>query len=113
MYAKKSGDTLDFWAGYKINPADLKNLQEELKVYLERPVLLKVVDQLKPSGKEFIFGLGGNAAEWVDMGDHQGKPCGGSADLPADPHLDMKPAAIYTGFRVITGDTQPSRDGSN
>ncbi len=101
--AKGPENTLDFWAGYQVNPDDAKRLDSEVAKLGGKAPLLKPVGSFKPSGKDNpVFDLGGNVAEWVVGKDSQGKTIGGSADLPADPKVrDREPAAAYIGFRVV------------
>jgi dipeptidyl aminopeptidase/acylaminoacyl peptidase len=103
LYQKPSGNTFDHWAGYALNPDDYTGLMAELKKYGDRPVLLKPVGEFSPDGKdsEFVFDLGGNAAEWVTVKENEGKPAGGSAVTPEDTKSETKPPLSYTGFRVI------------
>lgn len=103
LYQTPSGNTFDYWAGYTLNPGDYAGLLEELKKYKDKPVLLKPVGRFAPKGKgkNFIFDLGGNAAEWVTVKEGEGKPAGGSAVTPEDTKSDQKPPLYYTGFRVI------------
>ncbi len=101
LYANRSGNTFDYWAGYTLNPEDYKNLQEELKKYKDKPVLLKPVGSFKGIGDNPLFDLGGNAAEWVEIEAGQGKACGGSAERSEDAKSEILPPSQYIGFRVI------------
>ncbi len=101
LYAKPSGNTFDYWAGYALNPDDYKNLQKELKDYGDLPALLKSVGSFPSDGEIPVFDLGGNASEWVAQPDTTGKAMGGSADLPSDAKSDLTSKPCYTGFRVI------------
>lgn len=104
--AKEGENTLDYWAGYKVNPDDAERLAEELNKLDGDAPLLKPVGSFKPvSRDDLIFDLGGNVAEWVVGEDGKGRLLGGSADTPADPKLrQRKPAPAYIGFRVVKGE---------
>jgi predicted peptidase len=97
-------NTLDYWAGYAVNPDDAARLQQKI-VELGAGALLKEVGRFKGAGMDsLVFDLGGNVAEWVIAVDGSGRAMGGSADLPADAKLRArKPAPAYTGFRVVKG----------
>ena len=101
--ASEKENTLDFWAGYAINPEDASRLQEKVKALPGKTPLLKEVGSFKGVGKEAIFDLGGNVAEWVlDKTGQKGVILGASADTPADRHALHLPAAPeYVGFRVV------------
>lgn len=103
LYKIPSGNTFDYWAGYVLNPDDYAGLLGELKKYGDTPVLLKAVGGFSPKGKgrNLIFDLGGNAAEWVTVKEGEGKVVGGSAVSPVDTKSDRKPPLYYTGFRVV------------
>jgi dipeptidyl aminopeptidase/acylaminoacyl peptidase len=101
LYAKRSGNTFDYWAGYTLNPEDYKNLQEELKKFPDKPVLLKPAGSFKGMGDNPVFDLGGNAAEWVEIEAGKGKACGGSAERPHDDKSEIQPQSRYIGFRVV------------
>ena len=98
-------NTLDFWAGYPVNPDDAERLRKKLAELGTGSPLLKEAGSFKGSGSdEQVFDLGGNVAEWVIAKDGAGRPMGGSADTAADAKLrDRRPAAEYVGFRVIKG----------
>lgn len=108
LYGKRSGNTFDHWAGYALSPDDYRSLLPELAKYKNKAVLLKPAGRFAPSGENPVFDLGGNAAEWVEIKNGtgkktalQGKACGGSAERPADKSYVVKPAAQYTGLRVV------------
>jgi formylglycine-generating enzyme required for sulfatase activity len=107
IYDKKDGEnTLDYWAGYSVNPDDTVRLREKLKELPGLAPLLKAVGSFAGQGQEneeLLFDLGGNAAEWVLTADGKGKVMGGSADCPADPRSSCTPAPEYIGFRVVRG----------
>jgi dipeptidyl aminopeptidase/acylaminoacyl peptidase len=109
MYEGRSGEnTLDYWAGYAINPDDAKRLEAKVKELGNAAPLLKEVGSFGGAGKEgeeLIFDLGGNVAEWVLTKDGTGKTLGGSADRAADAKAQFRAAtADYTGFRVVRGE---------
>jgi dipeptidyl aminopeptidase/acylaminoacyl peptidase len=107
LYEKKDGEnTLDYWAGYAVNPEDAARLQKKLSELRGIAPLLKPVGSFPGQGKrdeELIFDLGGNVAEWVLTPDGKGKVIGGSADQPADSRASHEAAGEYVGFRVVRG----------
>jgi dipeptidyl aminopeptidase/acylaminoacyl peptidase len=107
MYEKKDGEnTLDYWAGYSLNPDDVARLQTKLSDLSGIAPLLKPVGSFPGQGKadeELIFDLGGNVAEWVLAPDGSGKAIGGSADQPTDPRASHAPGNAYIGLRVVRG----------
>jgi dipeptidyl aminopeptidase/acylaminoacyl peptidase len=106
-YEKKDGEnTLDYWAGYALNPEDSALLAKKASELSGNAPLLKPVGSFAGQGKEdeeLIFDLGGNVAEWVLLPDGKGEAIGGSADQPADPRSAHAPNAAYIGFRVVRG----------
>ena len=106
LYKPHAGEnTLDYWAGYAVNPEDAQRLEEKLKLLPGNAPLLKEVGSFSgqgDDGQQLVFDLDGNVAEWVVAADGSGKTLGGSADRPADPKARYRPAdAAYTGFRVL------------
>lgn len=116
LYKSRAGEnTLDYWAGYAVNPDDAQKLEEKLKELGEGAPLLREVGSFPPDvdaadastetgaqTSSLVFDLDGNVAEWVIAADGSGKTMGGSADRPADPQARRTPAeAPYTGFRVV------------
>ena len=112
LYEKKDGEnTLDYWAGYSVNPDDVARLQKKLSELPGNAPLLKPVGSFPGQGKEneeLIFDLGGNVAEWVVGPDGKGKAMGGSADQPTDPRASHEPAPAYIGLRVVRGNVRMS-----
>jgi len=111
LYEGRGGEnTLDYWAGYTVNPDDAERLDAKIKELGEGAPLLKEVGSFAGKGKEgeeLIFDLGGNAAEWVLSKDGSGKTLGGSADRAADAKVQYRPAAAeYTGMRVVRGEAK-------
>jgi dipeptidyl aminopeptidase/acylaminoacyl peptidase len=100
--SSSSENTLDFWAGYAVNPEDAAKLTETIRELPGVAPLLKAVGTFKGvGGDELIFDLGGNVAEWAIVAG-AGKAVGGSADLPVDPSVaDRRPQLSYTGFRIV------------
>lgn len=96
-------NTLDYWAGYAVNPDDAARLKAVVGKLGGSAPLLKEVGSFKGLGAdELIFDLGGNVAEWTVFQNDKPKTFGGSADLPFDPKIkDRQPEAEYIGFRVI------------
>ena len=107
--AKVGENTLDYWAGYKVNPDDAAKLQLKLRQLAEKlggeSPLLKPVGSFKGLGEEeLLFDLGGNVAEWVIGNDGKGLVLGGSADQPQDEKRTQRtPGTGYIGFRVVKG----------
>ena len=112
LYENRDGEnTLDYWAGYALNPEDAAHLREKTKELGGAAPLLKQVGSFHGQGKddeEPIYDLGGNVAEWVLTRDGKGKIIGGSADCPADPRSNCTPAPEYIGFRVVRGVAKPA-----
>jgi dipeptidyl aminopeptidase/acylaminoacyl peptidase len=108
LYNNRSGEnTLDYWAGYAVNPEDAERLEQQIKLLPGNAPLLREVGSFSgqgEDGEELVFDLGGNVAEWVIAADGKGETLGGSADRPADSKASYRPAeAAYTGFRVLRG----------
>jgi hypothetical protein len=106
LYKVHAGEnTLDFWAGYSVNPEDAAKLEDEIKQLPGDAPLLREVGSFPgqgEKGEELIFDLGGNVSEWVITTDNSPKTLGGSADRPADAKSQFRFAdPAYTGFRVI------------
>ena len=106
LYKPRTGEnTLDYWAGYALNPEDAERLDTKIELLSGKAPLLREVGSFSgegEDGQELVFDLDGNVAEWVVAADGTGKTLGGSADRPADPKARYRPAdAAYTGFRVV------------
>jgi dipeptidyl aminopeptidase/acylaminoacyl peptidase len=106
LYKDRPGEnTLDYWAGYALNPEDAQKLEEEIKKLPGDAPLLREVGSFAPEGEQGedpVFDLGGNVAEWVIAVNGSGKTVGGSADRPADAKAQYQEAdPAYTGFRVV------------
>ncbi len=102
-----SQNTLDYWAGYALNPEDAARLNRKIAELPGGAPLLKPVGSFAGQGKddeELVFDLGGNAAEWVLLPDGTGKAIGGSADQPADAKAAHAPAMAYIGLRAVRGE---------
>ncbi len=104
LYEKSDGteNTLDYWAGYAVNPDDAQRLQPKFAELGGKAPLIREVGSFHGVGAdEMVFDLGGNVAEWVTTRDRNGRSAGGSADRPADPkQRTTKPNLDYQGFRV-------------
>jgi dipeptidyl aminopeptidase/acylaminoacyl peptidase len=104
LYDKSEGEnTLDYWAGYSVNPEDAASLQKKIKELVGVAPLLREVGSFHAADDDGdVFDLGGNVAEWVEKKDGTGELRGGSADAPADVKLRVNSAAPdYRGFRVV------------
>jgi dipeptidyl aminopeptidase/acylaminoacyl peptidase len=106
LYKPRGGEnTLDYWAGYALNPEDAQKLDAKIKELPGDAPLLRAVGSFAAegdAGEELVFDLGGNVAEWAIAADGLGKPLGGSADRPADSKAQYRAAdPEYTGFRVV------------
>jgi dipeptidyl aminopeptidase/acylaminoacyl peptidase len=106
LYKDRPGEnTLDYWAGYLLNPEDAQKLEEDIKKLPGDAPLLREVGSFAPAGEqgeEPLFDLGGNVAEWVIAANGSGKTLGGSADRPIDSKAQYQAAhPAYTGFRVL------------
>ncbi|MGC1969141.1 MAG: SUMF1/EgtB/PvdO family nonheme iron enzyme, partial [Candidatus Acidiferrales bacterium] len=106
LYKPRGGEnTLDYWAGYSLNPDDAEKLEEKIKDLPGDAPLLREVGSFAAEGdegEELVFDLGGNVAEWVIATGGTGKAEGGSADRPSDSKAGYRAAdAAYTGFRVV------------
>lgn len=98
-------NTLDYWAGYPVNPEDAARLREAA-AELEGPApLLYPVGHFQAADPEQpVFDLGGNVAEWAVGAHGGGWIMGGSADTPADRRIDRRVSAPeYVGLRVVKG----------
>ncbi|RKY53380.1 MAG: peptidase S9, partial [Candidatus Neomarinimicrobiota bacterium] len=95
-------NSLDYWAGYSITPDDAVMLRPKIEELEKSGTLLKPVGSFKPIGKNNVYDLGGNVAEWCISENGEGKTMGISAVTPKDPKsVYYPPAAKYVGFRVI------------
>jgi dipeptidyl aminopeptidase/acylaminoacyl peptidase len=109
LYTGRTGEnTLDYWAGYALNPDDAARLQKKVAELAGNAPLLTEVGRFHgqgADGEELMFDLGGNVAEWVIAANGRGKVLGGSADRPADAkERDAAPDPAYIGFRVAHGE---------
>ncbi|MGB9405782.1 MAG: hypothetical protein WCA98_19760, partial [Candidatus Acidiferrales bacterium] len=113
LYRDRPGEnTLDYWAGYAVNPEDAQRLEEKIKQLPGTAPLLKEAGSFAgqgDDGEELIFDLGGNVAEWVIAADGSGKALGGSADRASDSKARYRPADLaYMGFRVVNVSPKPN-----
>jgi dipeptidyl aminopeptidase/acylaminoacyl peptidase len=105
LYDRTEGgeNTLDWWAGYAVNPDDAARLREKLAGLRGGAPLLQEAGSFRGVGQgELVFDLGGSLAEWVRGKDGRGVLRGGSADRPPDQRAAGREAALeYRGFRVV------------
>jgi dipeptidyl aminopeptidase/acylaminoacyl peptidase len=105
LYEKHENEnTLDYWAGYSLNPDDVIRLREKVKELPGTAPLLKPVGSFAAEtsvSDEPVFDFGGNVAEWVETKDGKRRAAGGSADCPSDARSSCIPAPEYIGFRVV------------
>ena len=92
LYKPRSGEnTLDYWAGYSVNPEDAQKLEDKIKQLPGDAPLLREVGSFAAEGEEdeelFLI-LAGMLAEWVVAAGGSGKTLGGSADRPSDTKPD-------------------------
>ncbi|RKY77826.1 peptidase S9 [candidate division KSB1 bacterium] len=100
--AGTNGNTLDFWAGYKVNIDDAVLLSKELEKIKNKDLLLRTAGSFKGYGKCPVFDLNGNAAEWCVDSENKGCIKGLSAVQPADKTIKYSaPSSDFVGFRVI------------
>jgi dipeptidyl aminopeptidase/acylaminoacyl peptidase len=96
----KSGNTLDRWAGYTVNPDDAVKLAPVING-MTPDQLLMPVGSFAGKGEDPVFDLDGNAAEWTVAEDGTGKLLGASADTPIDTKLGWSPRRAFAGFRLV------------
>jgi dipeptidyl aminopeptidase/acylaminoacyl peptidase len=106
LYKDRTGEnTLDYWAGYALNPEDAAKLGTEIKELPGDAPLLREVGSFPGQGEkdeELIFDLGGNVSEWIVDANGSPKTAGQSADRPSDARSQYRLAdPPYTGFRVV------------
>jgi dipeptidyl aminopeptidase/acylaminoacyl peptidase len=100
--AGKVENTLDYWAGYALNPDDAALILQKVKELKGKAPLLLPVDRFLPGGDDLIFGLGGNAAEWAVDDAGKGKIMGRSAIAPVDARGQAAaPPLEYVSLRVV------------
>jgi len=106
--ASGKGNTLDYWAGYALNPDDAAKLATEVAELPGDAPLLKAVGSFPGLGKaDLVFDLGGNVAEWVVGAGGGGELMGSSADLPSDNKArGVTAGEAYRGFRVVRGGSE-------
>ncbi len=114
IYESAAGNenTLDFWAGYSLNPDDAQRLTKKVGELAGAAPLLREVGQFQGRGEEeLVFDLGGNVAEWALTAEGKGKLLGGSADRAADPKARPQDAnEAYRGFRVVRGEPKKKEE---
>ena len=107
FYKVRSGEnTLDYWAGYALNPDDAQRLEDKIKELPGDAPLLREVGSFAAEGdegEELVFDLGGNVAEWVIATDGTGKDDGWQrrSSVRTAKRGYRAADAAYTGFRVV------------
>ncbi|MGB9836768.1 MAG: prolyl oligopeptidase family serine peptidase [Candidatus Saccharicenans sp.] len=100
--ARGPENTIEYWAGYKVNHDDYKLLLEIVARLKNKPALLLPVDYFPPAGEALVYGLGGNVAEWTLNSQGKGQVQGYSAIQRADAQeAYVAPAPEYVGLRVF------------
>ena len=96
-------NTLDYWAGYTLNPEEAKRAIDAVGAKsLLMPVGSFPGDADPYAKSNVVFDLNGNAAEWTIDADGKGELRGGSADMPVDSMAtDGEAGPAYRGFRVM------------
>ncbi len=99
------GVTLDYWAGYAPNPADVARLLEAaMRLPGDAPLLLEVgshATDMTPT-PPYVFDVRGSVAEWAVAADGTGILVGGSADRPRSGGDGVSEALLaYRGVRVV------------
>jgi len=113
LYNNREGEnTLDYWAGYALNPEDTARLREKAKELKGTAPLLKEVGSFRRPGQRrrrtyLRFGRQRRRVD-IDARTGKGKVIGGSADCPVDPKSNCTPAPEYIGFRVVRGPAKPA-----
>ncbi|NCC77164.1 MAG: hypothetical protein EOM08_12105 [Clostridia bacterium] len=87
---------------YRLARFNLKLLAEKIRELGENAPLLKQVGKF--NGKDGVFDLGGNVAEWAVDETGNGALLGGSADKPAQTECDCQAAEAYRGLRIVKGE---------
>ncbi|HMA62662.1 MAG TPA: prolyl oligopeptidase family serine peptidase [bacterium] len=98
--SSQDANNLNYWAGYEINIDDAGEIKNKIE-QLNKKELLQPVGNFTPVGKNNIYDLGGNVAEWCQSED---EPIilGPSAITPVNVKTDYEsPAQEYVGFRII------------
>ena len=106
LYKDRANEnTLDYWAGYALNPEDAAKLEAEIKELPGDAPLLREVGTFPGQGEkdeELVFDLGGNVSEWAVAANGSPKTLGASADRSGDTKSQYHQAdPAYTGFRVV------------
>ncbi len=97
---KKSGNTLDFWAGYSPNPQEAESIRQYAEKNLGFESLIKPVGSFYPI--QGMYDLRGNLAEWVLSEKGQGKVMGLSCWHTSDERAAYSPPPpMLVGFRVV------------
>lgn len=107
FYKNGGGNTLDYWAGYSPNPDDTKLLSEKIDKLGGDSPLLQPVGQF--TGKDGLFDLGGNVAEWASDEAGLGVLLGGSGDKPSKTECNCQAGEAYRGLRIVKGEKGAER----
>ncbi|MBN1164582.1 MAG: prolyl oligopeptidase family serine peptidase [Candidatus Krumholzibacteriota bacterium] len=95
-------NNLEYWTGHTLTPDEMELIAENIARLEESRLLLTEAALFKPLGKEGIYDLGGNVAEWTVDKQGGGLVRGISAVSSRDPRNSYSPPGErYTGFRVV------------
>ena len=100
------GNTLDYWAGYAVNPDDYEKLLPWVREAGPEELLFPV-GVFADHDASGVSDLHGNVAEWATDDRGSGVPFGQCAGLPADPKSRRIPSAEFVGFRVVLDEEPP------
>ena len=102
-------NTLDYWAGYAVNPDDARGLRQKIKELAGTAPLLRAVGRFRGTGEgEQVFDLGGNVAEWTTGKDGAGVLRGGRRGCASQSPAARKPGGA--GISGVTGSLGPRQE---
>ena len=101
------GNTLDYWAGYAVNPDDYEKLRPLVREAGPEKLLF-AAGAFPDHADNGVSDLHGGVAEWATDDRGSGVPFGQCAALPADPKSRPEPPAEFVGFRVVLDAGRPA-----